>query len=259
MHQTIDYVLVSIYTLLWLALEAWRLPHVKASMARAPLGGRVREYATTMAIEWTLTFAVLARLALGGRPLSAIGLHWPQGPVAWGVSVAAIALTLWLLAQQARANASERGRAALVRHLAGMAWFLPRERREFAAFGALSVTAGVCEEVLFRGHLLAFFDSLVGPILATVAGVALFGIAHSYQGKAGVVRTGVVGLFLALVYRATGSLLAPIVMHALMDASAGRLVERALQLGVVFEGDPARAAATPAPGAAPAPGAGTAA
>jgi membrane protease YdiL (CAAX protease family) len=208
-------------------------------MERAPLGGRVREYATTMAIEWALTIAVLARLALGGLPLSGIGLAWPHGLVGWAVSAAAVALTLWLLGQQSRVTESERGRAALARQLSGIAWMMPRERREFAAFSALSVTAGVCEEILFRGHLMAFFDSLVGPILATIAAVALFGIAHSYQGKVGVVRTGIVGLFMALVYRATGSLLAPIVMHALIDGSGGRLIERALKFGVVPGGEPA--------------------
>src|SRR5258708_39245840 len=229
MPQTSDIVLVLIYTVLWLGFEWWHLPHVRARMQRAPLGGRVGEYVRTMAIEWALAVAVLARLALGHRPLSAIGLAWPHGVLGWVVSAAAIAFTLWLLGVQSRtATGSERGRAAVAKGLAQMAWMLPRERREFAAFSGLSLTAGVCEEILFRGHLMAFFDSLVGPILGTVAAIALFGIAHAYQGKAGVMRTGMVGLFMALVYRATGSLLAPIVMHALIDLSGGRLGERAL-------------------------------
>src|SRR5216683_7850060 len=91
MHQTSDIVLVSIYTFLWLGFEWWRLPRVRARMERAPLGGRVREYVTTMAIEWALAVAVLAPLALGHRPLSAIGLALPHGVLAWVVSAAAVA------------------------------------------------------------------------------------------------------------------------------------------------------------------------
>jgi membrane protease YdiL (CAAX protease family) len=256
MHQTFDLVLVSIYAVLWPAIELWRLPHVRARMERAPLGGRVVQYASTMAIEWALALAVLARLVLGHRPLALIGLALPHTVLGWVVSAAALALTLWMLHLQSLATGSERGRAAIARQLSRMGWMMPRERREFAAFSALSLTAGVCEEILFRGHLMAFFDALVGPILSTVAACALFGFGHAYQGKAGIVRTAIVGLFMALVYRATGSLLAPIISHALIDYGGGRLVERIHRFGVVLGSDPA--AATPAP-ATPAPGAGSAA
>lgn len=244
MHTPVDIALVVLYSVVWLAVEMWRLPHTRARMERAPLGARAREYFMTMAAQWALAFAVLARLVATGTPLAAIGLRAPQGWIGWAVSAAATALTLWLLALQARAALSERGRAALARQLASIAWMMPRERREFAAFSALSLTAGVCEELLFRGHLMAFFDSLIGPLAGTLAAVALFGLAHAYQGRSGIVRTAVIGLLMALVYRASGSLLAPMVMHALIDYRGGRLVERAVALGAEIGGDAARAAAT---------------
>jgi membrane protease YdiL (CAAX protease family) len=50
----------------------------------------------------------------------------------------------------------------------------------------------------------------------TVAG-AVFGLAHAYQGVTGVVTTGVLGGVLAALYLGTGSLLLPVVLHALID------------------------------------------
>jgi membrane protease YdiL (CAAX protease family) len=233
MHTAVDIALVLLYAVVWVVVEIVRLPKARARMERAPLGARAREYYWTMALQWGLAGAVFARLALGHLPASTIGLNLPRGPVGWAGTAVALALVGWLLRMQSRtATGSERGRAAISRELSKIAWMLPREKREFAAFSALSMTAGVCEEVLFRGHLLAFLDSLVGPLVGTALAVVVFGVAHAYQGVKGIVRTALIGLFMALVYRATGSLLAPIVAHALIDWSSGRMIERALQRGL---------------------------
>ena len=240
MHTPIDVALVLLYAVVWVVVETVRLPQARARMAHAPLGARAREYYSTMLIQWGLAGAVFARLALGHRPASAIGLALPHGGVAWTGTAVALALVLWLLRKQSRgATGSERARAAMSRQLAKIAWMLPREKREFAAFSALSMTAGVCEEVLFRGHLLAFLDPLVGLFAGTAVAVVAFGLAHAYQGVNGIIRTGLIGLFMALVYRATGSLLAPIAAHALIDWSGGRMIEQAVRRGVDLSAAPA--------------------
>jgi membrane protease YdiL (CAAX protease family) len=79
----------------------------------------------------------------------------------------------------------------------------------------------VGEEIVFRGYLMAYFDSLVGPAGAVLASSLIFGLGHAYQGVAGIVKTGVAGLLFAGVYVATGSLLAPMLLHAVTDAVSG--------------------------------------
>ena len=54
-------------------------------------------------------------------------------------------------------------------------------------------------------------------ILSSVA----FGIAHSYQGTAGVVKCGLVGLAFAGFYLLTGSIWLPMIGHFLFDALQG--------------------------------------
>ena len=59
------------------------------------------------------------------------------------------------------------------------------------------MTAGVCEELVYRGFMIAYFSAALGVsfwVAAVLSSVA-FGIAHFYQGPAGILRTGLVGMF----------------------------------------------------------------
>jgi membrane protease YdiL (CAAX protease family) len=96
----------------------------------------------------------------------------------------------------------------------------PLERRYFAA---LSISAGVCEEVIFRSFLVGYFHSapfFLGVVIALLASSVLFGINHGYQGPVGVLTTGIGGLFFGLIYFTTGSLVVAMVLHALIDLRA---------------------------------------
>ena len=99
---------------------------------------------------------------------------------------------------------------------------MPENGREklWALFG-LSPTAGLCEEFLYRGFLLAeltvwFHSAAWGVVLSSVA----FGLAHSYQGLNGMVRAGLLGALLALPVVQLGSLFPSMTAHFLIDAAA---------------------------------------
>jgi len=85
---------------------------------------------------------------------------------------------------------------------------------------AISLAAGVGEELLFRGYAQAGLATLLAPPWgAWVAlGLAslLFGLCHWISFAYAVVATGM-GLLLGGLLLATGNLLAPIVAHALYD------------------------------------------
>ncbi len=61
-----------------------------------------------------------------------------------------------------------------------------------------------------RGHA-------AGAPAAAIIAVAVFGMAHVYQGLAGAVGALVLGAVLAALYVSTGSPLLPIVVHVLVD------------------------------------------
>jgi len=97
---------------------------------------------------------------------------------------------------------------------------LPVTPQERWTFAAISVGAGFSEELLFRGFLIDYlnqnFTGLDTWALVLISS-AVFGFAHLYQGWRGTVLTGVLGSAFGLLYTFTGSLLAPVVIHAAVD------------------------------------------
>ena len=53
---------------------------------------------------------------------------------------------------------------------------------------------------------------------------AIFGLAHAGQGIKGMMGTAAVGLILGWIYLASGNLLVPIIVHALIDLRALAMV-----------------------------------
>ena len=64
--------------------------------------------------------------------------------------------------------------------------------------------------------------------LAVVLSSIAFGFGHMYQGKIGIVKTGGIGLALAGLYVLTGSLWAPMVLHAFVDVNSGFVGRKAM-------------------------------
>lgn len=95
---------------------------------------------------------------------------------------------------------------------------LPRNQQELRLGWALSLNAGISEELMFRLAVPALvFGATGSAIAAVVVSVLLFGLLHVYQGVAGVVGTTLIGGLLFASYVATGSILVPIVLHVLFD------------------------------------------
>lgn len=98
---------------------------------------------------------------------------------------------------------------------------LPRNRAELGYGAALSINAGLVEELLFRLALPALVFAVVGnAAVAVVGSVLLFGGLHLYQGALGVAGSTLVGAVLMVLYLVTGSILVPIIAHALIDLRA---------------------------------------
>lgn len=83
---------------------------------------------------------------------------------------------------------------------------------------ALVVVVAAAEEIIFRGYLILRLSTVTRrPAVAALLSAIIFSLGHGYEGAAGVITVGVMGLGLAAVYVWRRSLLAPIVMHFLQD------------------------------------------
>ena len=99
---------------------------------------------------------------------------------------------------------------------------LPQTKLERFPFFALAITAGLCEEFLYRGFAMAALHraGLTGWAVVLVSSV-LFGMAHLYQGRKGLVGTLLVGALFAGARIAYDSLAPVILWHATLDGVAG--------------------------------------
>jgi uncharacterized protein len=99
---------------------------------------------------------------------------------------------------------------------------LPRSSIEFAAYVALAVTAGICEEFLYRGFAMAALSraGIVSWAVVIISSI-LFGFAHTYQGRSGVLGTTVMGLAFGTARVAVQSLVPVVIWHSVVDLVAG--------------------------------------
>lgn len=106
---------------------------------------------------------------------------------------------------------------------------MPVTRREKGLFAVLAGTAGVSEEVVFRGFLPGFIIPWSASYLLAALPVAvLFGFLHAYQGPHGIARTAVLGGILAMGVVWTGSLWPSIFAHTALDLLFGLVLTKSL-------------------------------
>ena len=178
---------------------------------------RLRHYRRGIVGEWSAVGLLVVIGVLAGRSPASIGLTGGRHAGAAAAEVAEVGLALAASAILFRAPAL---RSTLRRQAGGFIALLPRTADERAAFALVAVTAGVCEELIFRGFGIAYVRWLwpgathFWLVALTAAG---FGFAHLYQGARGVILTGVVGAVLASLVLATGSLYPAMAIHALVD------------------------------------------
>ncbi len=149
----------------------------------------------------------------GGAAVGLVGLSLPA-LVVWSVGIMAAGLAVMVVFRQV-AIATGARESAMLREL------LPRTREEKRVFALLSVAAGVCEELAYRGYSIPVLAPLVGLPGAVAITSVVFGILHGYQGLMGTVRTTLMGGVLAWGFLASGSLLPAMVAHTLIDLVAG--------------------------------------
>jgi membrane protease YdiL (CAAX protease family) len=105
-----------------------------------------------------------------------------------------------------------------------MDFMLPRGGAEISLWVALSVTAGICEEAIFRGYLQRQFMALTKSVPAGILlSAAAFGAAHAYQGFRMVILIGLYGAMFGILAHWRGSVRPGMIAHAWQDSVSGVL------------------------------------
>lgn len=169
-------------------------------------------YGQSIAIQWSATVLVLWAAHREGFTL---GLGTAGH---WGIEGAALATLLALAAVAAVARLLARSPE---REDPLVLWLIPESAAEKVAFVGLALTAGFCEEVLYRGFAYGRAAVWLPPWIAAGVATLVFALTHLYQGWYGVVRATVLGALLLAAFAGTGSLWPAIGAHFAIDLWAG--------------------------------------
>jgi uncharacterized protein len=182
---------------------------------------RISLYISTIAFQWMAVAVTAWRAWAHGFSAAQLGLVTGNVWVASAAALvgAAFLTTLQWLNLRRMGRMSQRIRGSL-QALAER--ILPQSARERIPFFALAVTAGVCEEFVYRGFAMAVFRRLGLPSWrGVVLSSILFGMAHLYQGRSGLIGTTLLGLLFGAARNTFGSLGPVVVWHAGVDLVAG--------------------------------------
>jgi membrane protease YdiL (CAAX protease family) len=184
---------------------------------------RVLFYVTTIVWEWLLTAYVLVGVRLHHTPLlEVMGARWKSAKDLFRDF--GIALAFWIVALLALAL------VAYLLHFQGMKqnvrFLAPEGRMEIVLWIAVSATAGICEETIFRGYLQKQFIAWTGsvPVGVLLSAVA-FGAGHIYQGAKATVVIGVYGLMFGMLAQRRRSMRPGMITHALHDTFSGLAIK----------------------------------
>ncbi len=235
-HSIADHVLFAVLVSAPLLEWRWAWPRYLKRLASGAPHVRVRFYRSAVLGQWLIALSLIAFWAWLGRPWRWLLLGSPA-PWRLGIGLAVSALLAgFLYWQRVQVLKSEEDIAKVRPELESVERLLPHTPRERKTFWIVSATAGVCEELLFRGFLIWYFAVWTGLIAAVILSSLLFGLGHIYLGRKHIPKTALAGLFFACLALASGSLWPAMLLHAAMDWNTGELGFRILgESGAVVE------------------------
>jgi membrane protease YdiL (CAAX protease family) len=99
---------------------------------------------------------------------------------------------------------------------------MPQTWAEMILWVLMSLTAGFCEEVIFRGFLQRQFSALTrSPVGGTLLQAIVFGLSHGYQGWNLMLLISIYGVCFGLFAHWRRSLRPGMLAHALQDTLGG--------------------------------------
>lgn len=207
-----------LFYLLVVTVAAASMQHGRAtSSASSVHPNTVPLYLSIAAAEWTMAWFAWRGLARAGVSLrEVIGRGGGAAGVARDAVIASATWGVWKLAGLVFE------RLSFGDHPASVSALLPRTPAEIAAWVLLSITAGCCEELVYRGYFQRQFTAWTGHAwLGLALQAVLFGASHAYQGFAACARIVFYGVLFGSVALWRRSLRPGIIAHAATDILAG--------------------------------------
>jgi len=179
---------------------------------------RMKYYKEVIAELWILTGVFIIGVWLVGISWNDLGFRAIElSPYAYGIATGGF---IALFLPVALYRFMPKYQTQIDKQFDSIREFLPVTLKEKWMWVLLSLTAGVCEELLFRAFMFYYIPEMI-PTISTWWIVALssiiFGLGHTYQGVKGVIVTSLMGVLFAKIYVLTNSIVICIIIHFLID------------------------------------------
>lgn len=182
----------------------------------------VAQYLATLAWEWVLAALVLWGIHMRRVPLRQLLGARRSTPRDWRDDII-LAAAFWIASV---AVLTVIGIIFKLAHLSTPQKMLmqlaPQNALELLLWVVLSISAGICEELVFRGYLLQQFARASRSIWAGIAiSSLLFGVAHGYERASGMIAITIYGALFCVLTIKRGSLRPGMMAHAWHDIFSG--------------------------------------
>jgi membrane protease YdiL (CAAX protease family) len=205
----------------WVAYSGWYVQRAAALNPHNPAlhAPPVSMYSSLIVFEWiTVGLVWLGVRRRGVRVRDLVGGRWASindfaADAVYGIAVWAI----WIgILSFARFVFGPESATQVVPQPSGLL--------EVALWIGVSISAGFCEEVVFRGYFQRQFDAWTGSEVAAVLMQALvFSLGHSYEGTMSIVTITALALLFGFLTMWRKNLRAAMLGHAWTDLAAGLL------------------------------------
>lgn len=187
--------------------------------------GHITLYVATMAWQYALLgYVYFGVRRQGGRLRDLIGGRWNEfedflidvgiAAAYWVVSAFVLAGLLYLFGFGDPAKMQSARKVLEV--------LMPNSRIEMILWVCVSITAGFCEEIIFRGYLQRQFAAISGSMtIGVIAQALLFGLGHGYQGPERMFVIAVWGSMFGMLALWRKSLRPGMMAHTFHDTLSG--------------------------------------
>lgn len=180
-------------------------------------------YASTIAVQWTMVGLVWLGVRRRGYKIRELtGRGWRNLEDA--LLDVGIAAGFWIVAVLVLAGAARLMRFApkIEEMRKALDFLAPSNALELCLWVVLAATAGVCEEIVFRGYLQRQLGALSRSVVVGVLGSAVvFGASHAYEGGARMILVGLLGAMLGALAAWRKNLRPSMIAHTWQDVFAG--------------------------------------
>lgn len=227
MERQFLFVLITVLYPIFLIADHYRIKKRKTSDSSQD---KIKDYQKTILVFWFLTISVVLNDYL--EPIPSLSFQFELSLLNT-VFMSLVILLGYVQYRNSRVN--EINVTAFASKSQKVVNYLPTSRQELSWFIMVAISAGFCEEVLFRMFVYEFAIQYIGVIGSFLFTNVIFAITHIDTGMKNLVGAFILGLVFSLIFYFTQNIWIVVALHISIDFNTGVLGYRVHQFNTIIK------------------------